>query len=81
MFVNGYGFLSFAKDMGRNISKNISKNLISKYSQKLFDHIEHSATDAFKTASNGAIQKSAEPTDNLIENTSPKSDLGTYLLN
>ena len=38
IFVKGYGFLSFAKNMGRNIGKNISKNLSSKYNQKLFDH-------------------------------------------
>ena len=31
-FVNGYGFLSFAKNMGKHFRKNISKNLISKYS-------------------------------------------------
>ena len=34
IFVKGYGFSSFAK----NICKNISKNLSAKYSQKLFDH-------------------------------------------
>ena len=33
IFVKGYGFLSFAKNMGRNIGKNISKNLSSTYSQ------------------------------------------------
>ena len=33
IFAKSYGFLSFAKNMGRNISENISKNLISKYSQ------------------------------------------------
>ena len=27
IFVKGYGFLSFAKNMGRNTGKNISKNL------------------------------------------------------
>ena len=27
IFVKGYGFLSFAKNIGRNIGKNISKNL------------------------------------------------------
>ena len=32
IFVKGYGFLSFAKNMGRDIVKNISKNLGSKYS-------------------------------------------------
>ena len=29
VFVKGYGFLSFAKNMYRNIGKNISKNLSS----------------------------------------------------
>ena len=38
IFVKGYGFLSFAKSMGRNIDKNVSKKLSSKYSQKLIDH-------------------------------------------
>ena len=37
IFVKGYGFLSFAKNMSENIGKNISKNLSSKYSQKRFD--------------------------------------------
>ena len=55
MFVKGYGFLSFAKNFG----KNISRNLISKYSQKLLDHSKKSTTDALKTASKRAIQKSA----------------------
>ena len=39
------GFLSFAKNMTRN--------LMSKYSQKLLDH----GIDAFKTVSKRAIQK------------------------
>ena len=34
MFVKGYGFLSFAKIMGKNIGQKISKNLCGKYSQK-----------------------------------------------
>ena len=58
IFVKGYGFLSFAKNMGKNFGKNISKNLPGKYSQKLLDHAEQSATDAFKTASKRVIQKS-----------------------
>ena len=57
IFVKGYGFLSFARNMGINIGKNISKNLSSKYSQKLSHHAEQSATDAFKTASKRVIQK------------------------
>ena len=38
VFVKGYGFLSFAKNMVKIISKNISKNLSGKYSRKLLDH-------------------------------------------
>ena len=38
IFGKGYGFLSFAKNIGKSIGKNISKNLIGKYSQKLLDH-------------------------------------------
>ena len=64
IFVKGYGFLSFARNMGRNISKNLS----CKYSQKLLDHAKQSATDGFKTASKRAIQKTAEATDDLTGN-------------
>ena len=32
IFVKGYVFSSFAKNMGKNIAKNISKNLGGKYS-------------------------------------------------
>ena len=42
-YVKGYGFLSFLKSTGKNIS--------SKYGQKLVDIAEKSATDALKTAS------------------------------
>ena len=59
IFVKGYGCLSFAENMGKNIGRNISKNLCSKYSQKLLNHAKQSATDAFKTASKRAIQKTA----------------------
>ena len=51
-----YGFLSFAKYMGKKVGKNISKNLSGKYSpgmlaarQELLDHAKQSPTDAFKT--------------------------------
>ena len=37
MFVKGYGFLSFAKDM--------SKNLSNKYSQKLLNRAKKFTTD------------------------------------
>ena len=50
MFVKGYRFLSFAKNISKNIGKNISKNSTRKYSQKFLDHANQSATDALKTA-------------------------------
>ena len=68
IFVKGYGFLSFSKNMGKCIGKNISKNLSSKYSQKLLDHAKQSATDAFETTSKRVIQKEAEATGDLIGN-------------
>ena len=68
IFVKSYGFLSFAKNMGRNIGENISKKLSSKYSQKGIDHAKQSATDTIKTASKRAIQKIAEATHDLIGN-------------
>ena len=62
----GYGFLSFAKKMGKNIGKNISKIVSGKYSQKRLDHAKQSATDAFKAASKRAIPKTAEATGDLM---------------
>ena len=56
-YVKGYGLLSFAK--------NISKNLINKYSQKLLDSAKKSTTDRIKTASKRAIQKPAESIGDL----------------
>ena len=48
-FVNGYGFLSFAKNMGKNTGKNITQILSGKYlpgmlamRQKLLDHAKQS---------------------------------------
>ena len=68
ILVKGYGFLSFAKNMGKSNGKNISKNLSGKYSQKLLDHDKQSATDAFETASKKAIEKTAEAIGDLIGN-------------
>ena len=55
IFVKGYGFLSFAKNVGENIGKNISKSLSGKHipgmlaaRQKLFDHAKQSAADALR---------------------------------
>ena len=60
IYVKGYGFLFFAKNMGTHLR--------NKYSQKLLDTSEKSTTDAIKTASKRAIQKTAEATGDLIGN-------------
>ena len=60
IYVKEYGCLSFAKNMGKNLS--------NKYGQKLLDSTKISATDAMKTASKRAIQKTAEETGYLIGN-------------
>ena len=60
IYVKRYGFLSFAKNMGERLS--------NKYGQKLFDSAKKSTTDAIKTASKRAIQKTAEAIGDLIDN-------------
>ena len=52
--------------MGKNIDKNISENLRSKCSQKLLNHAKQFASDALKTASKRAIQKTWETTGDLV---------------
>ena len=54
--------------MLKTLFKNKSKNLSGKYSQTLLDHAKKSAADAFKIASNGAVQKIAETAVDLIGN-------------
>ena len=60
IYIKRYGFLSFAKNMGKSLS--------NKYSQKLIDSAKKSITDAIKTALKRAIQKTAEATGDLIGN-------------
>ena len=60
IYVKGYGFLSFAKNMGKSLS--------NKYGQKLLDSAKNFTTDAIKTASKRTIQKIAEATGDLIGN-------------
>ena len=60
IYVKGYGFLSFAKNMGKTLS--------NKHGQKLLDSDKKSTTNAIKTASKIAIQKTAEATGDLIRN-------------
>ena len=60
IYVKGCGLLTYAKNMGKNLS--------NKYGQKLLDSAKKSTTDAIKTASKRAIQKTAEATGDLIGN-------------
>ena len=60
IYVRGDGFLSFAKNVGKNLS--------NKYCQKLFDTSKKSKNNAIKIASKRAVQKTAEATGDLIGN-------------
>ena len=60
IYVKGYGFLSFAKNIGKRLS--------NKYGQKLLDSAKKSTTDAIKIASKRAIQNTAEAAGDLIGN-------------
>ena len=60
IYVKGYEFLSFAKNMGKSLS--------NKYSQKRLDSAKKSTTDAIKTELKRGIQKTAEATCDLIGN-------------
>ena len=62
IYVKGYGFLSFAKNIGKSLS--------NKYGQKLLNSANKSTTDAIITASKRAIQKTAEATGDSIGNKS-----------
>ena len=59
IFVKGYEFFSFTKNMGKN-GKNECKNLSSKYCQNPRDHAKQPTRDALKTVCKRAIQKTAE---------------------
>ena len=60
-------FLSFARNIGTHAAK-AAKNMSNKYSQKLVDTAKKSATDAIKTPSKRAIQKTAAATGDLVGN-------------
>ena len=60
IYAKGYGFLSFAKNIGKIVS--------GKYSQKLLDRAKKFTTDAIKTASKRAISKTAQATGDLVGN-------------
>ena len=56
IYVKGYRFMPFPRSMS------------NKYGKKLVDTAKKFATDAVKTASKREIQKTAEPTGDLIGN-------------
>ena len=60
MYVKGYGFLSFAKNIGTHLS--------SKYGQKLLDSAKKPNNRCNKNCFKKAIQKTAKATGDLISN-------------
>ena len=60
IYVKEYGFLSFAKNIGKSLS--------NKYGQKHFDSTKTSTADVIKTASKRAIRKTTAATGDLIGN-------------
>ena len=60
IYVKGYGFMSFAKNIGKNLS--------NKYSQKIIDTTKKSAMDAIKTVLKRTIQKTTEASGDLNGN-------------
>ena len=60
IYVKEYGFLSFPKNMGKTLS--------NEYGQKHLHGAKKSTTDAIKTASKQAIQKTPEATGDLVNN-------------
>ena len=58
IYVKGYRFLQFVKNIGKNLS--------NEYDQNILNNAKKATTDAIKTASKIAAQKTAEATGNLI---------------
>ena len=55
IFVKGYGILSFAKIMGKQIGKNVRKHICTNSQIQLPENVKQSEKDAFKTDSKIAI--------------------------
>ena len=56
--------------MCKRTGKYISKSLSDKYSQTILDHAKKCAIDAIKTSPKKVIQKTEEPTVELVGNKS-----------
>ena len=59
MRLNSYRFLCFAKKLNKTISEKVKKLAVNT------DHAKQSATDAPKTDSKKAIQKTSKATDKI----------------
>ena len=66
IYGKGYGFLFFAKIIGKSLSNKYGQKLL--FGQKLLDSAKKPTMDAIKTVSKKAIQKTAEATSELIGN-------------
>ena len=69
IFLEGYSFLLFAK----NIGKNISKHLSDKCSQNLLALAKQSSTDPLKTSSERVIQTKVGENGDFIWNNLDKN--------
>ena len=74
-YVNGHGFMSFAKNIGNKYgrkifdkSMDVSKKYGKKYGNKLLDNSLSAGKDSTKIAGKKVLTKSAEGTGDLIGN-------------
>ena len=71
-YVNGYGFLSFARKFGDKYGKKLTNTATklgtSKYGKKIIDTTKKQGSEFAKTAGKRTVQKSAEATRDLIGN-------------
>ena len=71
-YLQGYGFLSFARKFGDKYGKKLmdtaTKVGTSKYGKKIIDTTKKQGSEFAKTAGKRIVQKSAEATGDLIGN-------------
>ena len=74
-YVQGQGFMSFAKNIGNKYSRKIfdksidvSKSMKKKYGEKILDNSLNAGKDFAKIAGKKVLTKSAEATGDLIGN-------------
>ena len=71
-YVQGYGFLSFARNFGDKYGKKLmdtaKKVGTSRYGKKIIDTTKKQGSEFAKTAGKRIVQKSAEATGDLIGN-------------